>query len=646
MSSMKKNALAAALTVGLGLTGVAAAYNYGTLKDPANCGYTDCGAPYSEQTPSTDLNTAEPVAYQNITISSGYDYIMREQLVWDINPADNAVNFTNGFTARMTINDGALFDTAYTPTVFNTTPGQCVDDDGDATLGEPEDADGVLRATVARTTQDIYLDPSLTCTWDVAFDNYYNSGSTISIRVTPKQGVTNPQNPSAGMLLRYDNAHLTSLDEFVNGPLNGIVDGDFWLINPTNDAPFTGSLINKPILQKVSGVEACANSEGAETDKYIDVADNFNEMQLPKTRFSWDGKLGSAVDSSGGSLLAPGDYGSQVIDLGNVTLDAANAGGGFTFDAADEFHTVLTGDTGGWAAFDNGDPAEYNDDVYLVNGTCSSGAIVAQGEVNGNTVYFDYNGQGLEDEFGAVLANEAASVSMTVCGFVDTDTLINDQNISVTTTFTRDDIVGGPQVFGPAGCDLLPLRYNGSTMEIFTINPGSNTTQRSFIRLTNRSATDGWVSLEGIDNAGQRGASQVRVWVEAGDSVQLDAADLENGTNGAVGAWGAPTSGKWRAVVTAEFPGLVATSLVNSALPRVLTNITDSDTRGEQTQRDFNEGTFASEPGERPSDFIQEFEPDFRGNGEETEEPGGPNGSDGPTGGTTGAEGNPGFGTP
>ena len=191
--------------------------------------------------------------------------------------------------------------------------------------------------------------------------------------------------------------------------------------------------------------------------------------------------------------------------------------------------------------------------------------------------------------------------------------------------------------------DVLPLRYNGSTMEIFTINPGSNTTQRSFVRLTNRSATDGYVSLEGIDNAGQRGASQVRVWVPAGASVQLDAADLENGTNGAIGAWGAPTDGKWRAVVTAEFPGLVASSLVNSALPRVLSNITDSDTRGEQIDRDFAEGTWGSDPSQRPSDFVQEYEPDFHGNGSSNGEPGGPNGSDGPSGGQTPADGNPGL---
>jgi hypothetical protein len=200
----------------------------------------------------------------------------------------------------------------------------------------------------------------------------------------------------------------------------------------------------------------------------------------------------------------------------------------------------------------------------------------------------------------------------------------------------------GSKVYDDAACVLLPLRYNGSTMEIFTINPGSNTEQRSFIRLTNRSVTDGYVSLEGIDNDGHGGASQVRVWVPAGASVQLDADDLENGTNGAVGAWGVGV-GKWRAIVTAEFPGLVATSLVNSALPRVLSNITDSDTRGEQYDRDYQEGTFGSEEGERPSDFVQETSPDLRGNDSYTDEPGGPDANDGPAGGTTDECGNPGI---
>jgi hypothetical protein len=622
---MKKNVLAVALVAGLGLAGAAAAYNYGT--DPAR-------------------STPENVAYQMLFAPS-YNYTMTEAIVFDIDPADNAVNFTQGFTVRVKLNrscsgaafatagvdpatcadttDGALFDTTWTPTA-----------QGYDTLGNP----------VGPAGNGLALDPSLIATWDVAFDAYYDSGRTASFRITPKQGITNPQNPSSGTLLSWSNAHLTSLNEFANNATTK-VDAEFWMINTTNDDRFSNSTKWGPILNRVSGVYACASSEGAETDKYIDVADDFNEEQIPKTRFSWDGKLGSAEDASGGSLFSPGDYDSQVIDLGDVTI-TNNGAGNFAFIGTDTFSTVITGSNGDdWNAFEN-NPGFDGDDVYLVNGSCTSGTIVDSGFISGNTVTFNYTAASA----GLPLTTGASTTYLTVCAFQDTDTVIDDHPNHVETTFTRANAVPTPVQgdvhlgSGQNVCDLLPLRYNGSTMEIFTINPGSNTTQRSFIRLTNRSATDGYVSLEGIDNAGVRGASQVRVWVEAGASVQLDAADLENGTNGAIGAWGAPSDGKWRAVVTAEFPGLVATSLVNSALPRVLTNVTDSDTRGEQIGRDFNEGTWGNTPGERPSDFVQEWEPDFRGDGSETGEPGGPNGADGPAGGTTEAEGNPGLGSP
>ena len=618
MSSMKKNVLAVALVAGLGLAGGAAAYNYGTLI-PGNAGYNDV----AESSASADLIAAEPVAYQEINVLDSYSYTMAQDIVWDFNPPDNAINYTQGFTARLRLADGALFDTRYTPTVYNSA---C------ATPGTPD---------TAYAGQDIFLDPTLTCTWDVAFDNYYEGGKVISIRITPKQGITNPQNPSSGLLLRYHNAHLWSLDEFYAGPINNIVHGEFWFINPSNDAPFSGSVQTKDILRKVSGVEACANSSGAETNKYIDVADSWLERQKPKTRFSFDGRLGSANDADGGTWDSPSDYNSQVIDLGNVTIDANPQGSTFEFDAGDEFHTVLTGDSGGWLAFENG-PGVYNDDVYLVDGTCSSGSLVAQGQISGNTVFFDYDA----DDAGLVGED---GVSLTVCGFVDTDTLINDQPIHVTTTFSR--YPHADQVFDGAACNLLPLRYNGSTMEVFTINAASNAaTQRSLLRLTNRSQTAGWVRLQGIDDGGHEAAQQVSFYLEAGASLWVNSTQLENGGGPAsqTGAWGAPSTGdKWRAVVTAEFPGLVASSFIRSVQNNVLSNITDSDTRGEQYMRDGIEGTLASLPGTRPSDVAQESTPDFRGNNQENGNPGGPNGTNGTgTGGTTNECGNPGMDNP
>ena len=657
MSNLKKNALAAALVAGLGLAGTAAAYNYGTLMDPANCGYTDCttptGSPGSEQNPSEDLLRPERVAFQNITNTGGsaFRYTMREQLVWDINPADNAVNFTQGFTARLTLLDGALFDSSYTPTVFNVDATTCTLQDNDGNPATPAillpPAPGV---NGGRTTQDIYLDPSMQCTWDVNFDNYYDGDSTISIRITPKQGVTNPQNPSQGITLRYDNARLASLDEFVNGPINNVVRGTYFFINPTNDAEFSGSRQTRNILIKVSGVTACADTVGGDVNKFVDVADSWLESQKPKTRFSFDGRLGSADDSNVETFLAGRAQRSQTIDLGNVTIGANDGVGGFTFAAGDIFNTVLTGDDGGWLAFENGATPLFNDDVYLVNGSCASGAILAQGEISGNTVTFNYTGAQVQTAFGSFTGNELAAVSATVCAFADTDVLINDQLISVATTFTRSNIVGGPQVFAGSTCNLLPLRHNGSTMEIFTINPAANDRQRSFIRLTNRSQTPGWVRLEGIDDNGVSAAGQVSVFLAPGQSVQMTAADLENGPPAAPaptigmqnGAWGRGT-GKWRAVVTAEFPGLVASSYVRNTIGDILSNITDADTRGEQYGNDYSEGVFAATPGERASDFDQETSPDFRGNNSSNSIPGGPNNGARPSGGTTLECGNPGL---
>ena len=608
MSSIKKNTLAAALVAGMGLAGAAAAYNYGT--DPA-------------------ITVPEPVAYQVLSSSNNYKYVMNEALVFDIDIGDNIVGITTGFTVRVRLKDGALFDTVGM-TAGGINPNQATADDAPG-IADPQ--------------SNLVLNPGI-LGWNVQLDGFDEGGAVAVIRIFPVQGAPVVSQISPGRLLSWYDVKLDSLNEFATGAVT-TVNGDFWMVNSTNDAQFVGSAKSAPILSRVSGVTACADGTGADVDKYIDVADNWTESQLPKTRFSEDGKLGTADESAVTTFTAGRGVASQVIDLGDVVINNAGAGG-FFFQPTDVFTTVITGGASdNWAAFDH---PSFSDDVYLVNGTCSSGTIISLvnggqgGTVNGNSVTFTYtalNG-------GLNLAPAAFANRLTVCAFQDTNIVIDDHPNHVTTSFTRANSIPTPaqaDVHPTNVCDLLPLRYNGSTMEIFTINPASNTTQRSFIRLTNRSETAGYVSLEGIDNIGQHGDSQVRVWVEAGASVQLDAKDLEEGTNGAIGAWGTG-AGKWRAVVTAEFPGLVATSLVNATGNNTLQNITDSDTRGEQYGRDFDEGTFGSEIGERPSDYVQESTPDFHGNGGSNSVPGGPNGSDGPSGGQTTPDGNPGLPPP
>lgn len=634
MSSMKKNVLAVALVAGLGLAGAAAAYTYGTLSQTAP--NVD---PQSSPANAADLATPENVAYQ-LLLGPNYNYTMTEDLVFDINPPDNAVQVSTGFTVRVKLNRNNCVASGLPYPQPDTT---CADT-----------ADGALFAGIAPTAPEMILEPSLAgAGWTVAFDAFYDGNRTASFRIIPPAG--NTLNPSAGILLRWRNARLTSLNEFALGAAGGgtdKVDAEFWMVNATNDSRYQGSTTSRTILKRVSGVTACADRTRSEVDKYIDVADDYTEDQLPKTLFSFDGKLGSANDNNlGGSVTAPSDYDSQVINLGDVTINNTGAGN-FVFLGSDTFTTTITGNGGDdWNAFDD---AGINDRVYLMYGgtDCTDGTLVTLtnagtgGTVSGNQVSFTYTAAAANLN----MATGAFTNRLRVCAFQNTNRVIDDHPNHVNTTFFRAGAIATPAFNDDHAnmvCDVLPLRYNGSTMEIFTINPGSNTTQRSFIRLTNRSATDGYVSLEGIDNNGMHGASQVRVWVPAGASVQLNSTDLENGTGGAIGAWGAPSAGKWRAVVTAEFPGLVASSLVNSSLPNVLTNVTDSDTRGEQYLRDYEEGNFSVQAGQRPSDFNQEWTPDFHGNGGSTGEPGGPNGGQapdgGPSGGQTTPDGNPGL---
>ena len=634
MSSMKKNVLAVALVAGLGLAGAAAAYTYGTLSQTAP--NVD---PQSSPANAADLATPENVAYQ-LLLGPNYNYTMTEDLVFDINPPDNAVQVSTGFTVRVKLNRNNCVASGLPYPQPDTT---CADT-----------ADGALFAGIAPTAPEMILEPSLAgAGWTVAFDAFYDGNRTASFRIIPPAG--NTLNPSAGILLRWRNARLTSLNEFALGAAGGgtdKVDAEFWMVNATNDSRYQGSTTSRTILKRVSGVTACADRTRSEVDKYIDVADDYTEDQLPKTLFSFDGKLGSANDNNlGGSVTAPSDYDSQVINLGDVTINNTGAGN-FVFLGSDTFTTTITGNGGDdWNAFDD---AGINDRVYLMYGgtDCTNGTLVTLtnagtgGTVSGNQVSFTYTAAAANLN----MATGAFTNRLRVCAFQNTNRVIDDHPNHVNTTFFRAGAIATPAFNDDHAnmvCDVLPLRYNGSTMEIFTINPGSNTTQRSFIRLTNRSATDGYVSLEGIDNNGMHGASQVRVWVPAGASVQLNSTDLENGTGGAIGAWGAPSAGKWRAVVTAEFPGLVASSLVNSSLPNVLTNVTDSDTRGEQYLRDYEEGNFSVQAGQRPSDFNQEWTPDFHGNGGSTGEPGGPNGGQapdgGPSGGQTTPDGNPGL---
>ena len=87
------------------------------------------------------------------------------------------------------------------------------------------------------------------------------------------------------------------------------------------------------------------------------------------------------------------------------------------------------------------------------------------GEVNtaNNTVTFEYTG----DDVGI----SADGIVMSLCAAVEggNEVVIDDSSVSVTTTFNRGDVVSAG-----GSCNLLPLRYNGSVVEVYHINPAGN----------------------------------------------------------------------------------------------------------------------------------------------------------------------------
>ncbi|MEO5961930.1 MAG: hypothetical protein ABIP87_00670, partial [Thermomonas sp.] len=132
-------------------------------------------------------------------------------------------------------------------------------------------------------------------------------------------------------------------------------------------------------------------------------------------------------------------------------------------------------------------------------------------------------------------------------------------------------------------CNVAPIAYNGSVVEVYHINPAGNSTAQSFVRVINPSAVSGTVTLEGIDDAGNSATSPIKFVLGARKSMQLNSEDLENGNaaKGLTGAWG-DGAGKWRAIVTGEFGGMRVQGLNRNSNDGTVTNLTDADGHGEQ----------------------------------------------------------------
>ncbi|TDJ31495.1 MAG: hypothetical protein E2O61_15670 [Gammaproteobacteria bacterium] len=93
-----------------------------------------------------------------------------------------------------------------------------------------------------------------------------------------------------------------------------------------------------------------------------------------------------------------------------------------------------------------------------------------------------------------------------------------------------------------------------STNDVFFVNPGTNLSQRSFLRLVNKSGQTGSITISGIDDAGNPApGGDMTLSIGAFAATEITAADLENGNVGAglMGALG-NGSGKWRLSISSD----------------------------------------------------------------------------------------------
>ncbi len=237
-------------------------------------------------------------------------------------------------------------------------------------------------------------------------------------------------------------------------------------------------------------------------------------------------------------------------DLGVITLRATS---GFSFTPSTKLtHTIM----GNFAGFES---------VFLASdATCETGGP--------EFVINDANTMATLNETGFLTGTSRTS---TLCVTVDGTTQLAAQTFEISTS-VNDTAVGGT-------CAVAPLRYNGSVVNVYHVNPAGNTTAQSFVRVINPSATDGRVTINGIDDAGQPSSGSVSFDLPARGSMQLNSEDLENGNTGKglTGSLG-DGMGKWRLEVTGEFQGMLVQGLNRNTVNGTVTNLTDADSEVEQ----------------------------------------------------------------
>lgn len=150
----------------------------------------------------------------------------------------------------------------------------------------------------------------------------------------------------------------------------------------------------------------------------------------------------------------------------------------------------------------------------------------------------------------------------------------SESNILVT-SFVR-----GPGGFLTAMHDVAPAE--GNVHEVVFFNPARNKRQISLLRLANDSDAAATVTINGLDDAANRGG-EVSATIPSGHAVTFTATQLEEGAAGLTGRLGTG-QGKWRLQVAADRPITVMSLLRNST-----GHLTNLSSRGDRHRRTFRQ---------------------------------------------------------
>lgn len=514
MSILKKNALALAVIAAAGFAASAGAYTVRTDAD----------------------TTPEGIARQ-----AGTTVTMTQLVNVQIELGDALIGRTTGFQARITLLDGARFNTALTS--GSITLGAAAVGGWTSTLA----AGGVVNGTVAQ----FQIAPA-------APGDTITSGQLFQIAALNLNQVSTTGN--------------TRIRIELIDPVTGLT-----IAGAVNNAPGNNFDQERIIISRPNGLNiACAEqANAARIDVAGDAADGNPAPGAAFVAFPWT--IGGPF--IGGNNLVPADNDASLgtIDWQTTNGYALNIGAG-----GDSAFVTITGtdltNLGFFAV-----PAAQSCTTGTVVGvfTKTPALPAVQTTATLNTTFNAINTLVAGTFVAGPVVAPAVNGSLRICvngtgAAIAAQTLTAQAGINTTAEATA--------------CPISSLQKNGSTVNIANLPPAGNPTQEGLVRIVNNSTLSGRVTIRAKDDTGANGTSAVTFTLPAGRSVVYTTAELESGTAATVtpakpalsGSFG-DGAGRWRVNIVGEFDNMQAQAYVRNVNNDALSNITDFESNAEQT---------------------------------------------------------------